>query len=166
MKRPQYLVPRMAAWILRFHCIKSYCSHKYADFLLPPGEVSSHLIFINPLSVIGANPWDVSDPLFQIPLSITCFFCHLPQPTTNDNFGGRNNVITVKKSDFEDFEALDCDANASVCSGSTSEYSTLWIYIHVVYHKLQDLLSTGFLFHRVLSGGLYSGPFKHWVPIS
>ena len=97
---------------------------------------------------VEANPWDVSDPLFQIPLSITCFFCHLPQPTTNDNFGGRNNVITVKKSDFEVFEALDCDANASVCSGSMSEYSTLWIYINAVYHKLQDLLSTGLLFHR------------------
>ena len=97
---------------------------------------------------VEANPWDVSDPLFQIPLSITCFFCHLPQPTTNDNFGGRNNVITVKKSDFEVFEALDCDANASVCSGSMSEYSTLWIYINAVYHKLQDLLSAGLLFHR------------------
>ena len=44
------------------------------------------------------------------------------QETSNDNFGGRNNVVTVKKSDFEVFEALDTDASHSICSGSMSEY--------------------------------------------
>lgn len=34
-------------------------------------------------------------------------------PTTNDNFGGRNNVITVKKSDFEVMEALADDDGQS-----------------------------------------------------
>ena len=44
------------------------------------------------------------------------------QPTTNDNFGGRNNVINVKKSDFEVFQALESDATASIGSaGSISE---------------------------------------------
>ena len=44
------------------------------------------------------------------------------QPTTNDNFGGRNNVINVKKTDFEVFQALESDASASIGSaGSISE---------------------------------------------
>lgn len=48
------------------------------------------------------------------------------QPTTNDNFGGRNNVINVKKSDFEVFQALESDASASIGSaGSISEYHPL-----------------------------------------
>lgn len=43
--------------------------------------------------------------------------------TSNDNFGGRNNVVTVKKSDFEVFEALDLDASHSICSGSMKSFS-------------------------------------------
>ncbi|KAK3747751.1 hypothetical protein QZH41_000508 [Actinostola sp. cb2023] len=39
-------------------------------------------------------------------------------PTTNDNFGGRNNVISVRKTDMDVFDALDMDANASIGSGS------------------------------------------------
>ena len=35
------------------------------------------------------------------------------QPTTNDNYGGRNNVVTVKKSDFEVMEALADDDRQS-----------------------------------------------------
>lgn len=40
-------------------------------------------------------------------------------PTTNDNFGGRNNVINVKKSDFEVFQALESDATASIGSAGS-----------------------------------------------
>ena len=53
---------------------------------------------------------------------ITFYFLPYQQPTTNDNFGGRNNVINVKKSDFEVFQALESDASASIGSaGSISE---------------------------------------------
>lgn len=34
------------------------------------------------------------------------------QPTVNDTFGGRNNVVVVNKSDFDAGEALDVDAGA------------------------------------------------------
>ncbi|XP_068753327.1 5'-AMP-activated protein kinase subunit beta-2-like [Montipora capricornis] len=40
-------------------------------------------------------------------------------PTTNDNFGGRNNVINVQKSDFEVFQALESDASASIGSAGS-----------------------------------------------
>ncbi|XP_028414022.1 5'-AMP-activated protein kinase subunit beta-1-like [Dendronephthya gigantea] len=50
-------------------------------------------------------------------------------PTTNDNFGGRNNVITVKKSDFEVMEALDDDDRQSgsgiVASSPPGSYAQL-----------------------------------------
>lgn len=58
-------------------------------------------------------------------------FCiaSIKQPTTNDNFGGRNNVINVKKSDFEVFQALESDATASIGSaGSISKYYTTLSY--------------------------------------
>ncbi|XP_031569036.1 5'-AMP-activated protein kinase subunit beta-1-like [Actinia tenebrosa] len=44
-------------------------------------------------------------------------------PTTNDNFGGRNNVVTVRKTDMDVFDALDMDANASIGSGSVKSQS-------------------------------------------
>ncbi|KXJ27495.1 5'-AMP-activated protein kinase subunit beta-2 [Exaiptasia diaphana] len=44
-------------------------------------------------------------------------------PTANDNFGGRNNVITVRNTDMDVFDALDMDANASIGSGSVKSLS-------------------------------------------
>ncbi|EDO33540.1 predicted protein [Nematostella vectensis] len=44
-------------------------------------------------------------------------------PTTNDNFGGRNNVISVRKTDMDVFDALDTDANLSINSGSIKSVS-------------------------------------------
>ena len=52
------------------------------------------------------------------------FVCMLFQPTKENTAGPKNNVITVKKQDFEVFEALDMD---SISSASSTQYRKLCI---------------------------------------
>jgi hypothetical protein len=39
------------------------------------------------------------------------YLSFISKPTVNDNFNGKNNIVVVKKSDFEVMDALENDAN-------------------------------------------------------
>lgn len=44
------------------------------------------------------------------------------QPSTANNLGTLNNIVTVKKSDFEVFEALALDSVNTACKSKPSKY--------------------------------------------
>ena len=55
--------------------------------------------------------------------------CTQFQPTKENASGPKNNVITVKKQDFEVFEALDMDSISSASSTQYRKYHNLLVGI-------------------------------------
>ena len=47
------------------------------------------------------------------------------EPTTDNDQGTKNNIIIVKKTDFEVFDALDVDSNTSSANPSETSKRTL-----------------------------------------
>lgn len=62
----------------------------------------------NLVSVDYFKSYHICDPTC-IFLAYFITFCLFLQPTVNDTFGGRNNVLYIKKSDFEVMSALNSD---------------------------------------------------------
>lgn len=54
------------------------------------------------------------------------------QPTTANNLGTLNNVISVKNSDFEVFEALALDSVNTTTKSKQSKYGAAVSLLHVV----------------------------------
>jgi len=77
-------------------------------------------------------------------LQITIF--SISQPQTDNGIGSKNNIITVKKSDFEVFDALDIDSS----TGSTDHSGNSEILMYFQPLKLYNIFRVAF--HRLWSG--------------